>query len=108
VRLCPLILSASRSSACRHRAYGLELSRYVIGDDERRPPGDVLHLLPHKRGWYLPAVVSEKHPNQPERRDDPIGIDPLARTVRRTLFSQRELYRPAMSVDRQFLDRFVP
>ena len=44
-------------------AYLFEHFRYFTCDAESRPLGDVLHLLPHKRGKDLPTLEPEKGPD---------------------------------------------
>ena len=86
-------------------AYLFELFRYVLRDVKIRPSGYMPHLPPHKRGKYLPALVPEKCPDQPEGGDNLIGIGPLPLAVRRTLFFRLEFYCPAVRREQDFPDR---
>ena len=72
---------------------------------EGRPLGDAAHLLPHKRGENLAALVPEKRPDQPEAVYDFVGIHAFAFPVGRPFFLWLDFHRFAASVHHELFYR---
>jgi hypothetical protein len=108
VRLSPFSLSAALSFF-RYRSMdtGLMVLSFSAMPSVGRPPGDILHLPPHKGGEDFPAFVPEKDPDEAEGSDDVIGIDPFAFAMGGPFSLRFELYRLPIAIDQDFSDRLV-